>query len=85
MIREYTYEAGVRNFERAIATSAARSRGAWREQAGAAADHAGMLDKLLGPPQYSEWLANEVDEIGVANVWRGPKPARCHAKSRSRS
>jgi ATP-dependent Lon protease len=27
----------------------------------------GMLDKFLGPPQYSEWLANEVDEIGVAN------------------
>ena len=23
--------------------------------------------KFLGPPQFTEWLANEVDEVGVAN------------------
>jgi ATP-dependent Lon protease len=25
------------------------------------------VNKFLGPPQYSEWLVNEVDDIGVAN------------------
>jgi ATP-dependent Lon protease len=68
MIREYTYEAGVRNFERAIANVCRKV--ARRVAEGKAAPRRitpGMLDKFLGPPQYSEWLANEVDEIGVAN------------------
>jgi ATP-dependent Lon protease len=68
MIREYTYEAGVRNLERCIASVC--RKGARRVAEGKAAPRRitpGMLVKFLGPPQYSEWLANESDEIGVAN------------------
>jgi ATP-dependent Lon protease len=68
MIREHTYEAGVRNLERCIASvcrKAAR-RVAESKQAPRRITP-GMLDKLLGPPQFSEWLANESDEVGVAN------------------
>ncbi len=25
------------------------------------------MNKFLGPPEFTEWLANEQDEIGVAN------------------
>jgi ATP-dependent Lon protease len=68
MIREYTFEAGVRNFERAIANVCRKV--ARRVAEGKAAPQRitpGMVSKLLGPPQYSEWLANELDDIGVAN------------------
>ncbi len=68
MIREYTYEAGVRNFERAIANVCRKV--ARRIAEGKPAMRRitpRLLDKLLGPPQYSEWLANEADEVGVAN------------------
>ena len=68
MVREYTYEAGVRNLERSIANVCRKV--ARRVAEGKPAPHRitpGMLAKYLGPPQYNEWLANEVDEIGVAN------------------
>jgi ATP-dependent Lon protease len=68
MIREHTYEAGVRNLERCIANVCRKA--ARRVAEGKPAPHRitpGMLVKLLGPPQYSEWLANESDEVGVAN------------------
>jgi ATP-dependent Lon protease len=68
MIREYTYEAGVRNLERCIASVCRKA--ARRVAEGKPAPRRitpGMLVKFLGPPQYSEWLANESDEIGVAN------------------
>jgi ATP-dependent Lon protease len=68
IIREYTYEAGVRNFERAIANICRKV--ARRIAEGKPAPRRitpTMLNKFLGPPQYSEWLANECDEIGVAN------------------
>ncbi len=68
MIREYTYEAGVRNFERAIANVCRKvTRRVAEGKPAPRRITPGMLNKLLGPPQYSEWLANEVDEIGVAN------------------
>ena len=68
MIREYTYEAGVRNFERAIANVCRKvTRRVAEGKPAPRRITPGMLDKFLGPPQYSEWLANEVDEIGVAN------------------
>jgi ATP-dependent Lon protease len=68
MIREHTYEAGVRNLERCIANVCRKA--ARRVAEAKPAPHRitpGMLVKFLGPPQYSEWLANESDEIGVAN------------------
>jgi ATP-dependent Lon protease len=68
MIREYTYEAGVRNFERAIANVCRKvTRRVAEGKPAPRRITPAMLDKFLGPPQYSEWLANEVDEIGVAN------------------
>ena len=68
MIREYTYEAGVRNLERSIANICRKI--ARRVAEGKPAPQRitpGTLIKFLGPPQFTEWLANEVDEIGVAN------------------
>jgi ATP-dependent Lon protease len=68
MIREYTYEAGVRNLERCIANVCRKL--ARRVAEGKPIPRRvvpGMLAKFLGPPQYTEWLASEVDEVGVAN------------------
>jgi ATP-dependent Lon protease len=68
MIREYTYEAGVRNLERAIAN--VYRKAARRVAEGKASPKRitpAMLAKYLGPPEFTEWLANEADEIGVAN------------------
>jgi len=68
MIREYTYEAGVRNLERCIANVCRKAARRVAEAKPAPRRITpGMLVKFLGPPQYSEWLANESDEIGVAN------------------
>ena len=68
IIREYTYEAGVRNFERAIANVCRKvARRIAEEKPAQRRITPGMLNKFLGPPQYSEWLANETDEVGVAN------------------
>ena len=68
MIREYTYEAGVRNLERAIANVCRKL--ARRLAEGKAIPHRiqpSMIDKYLGPPEFTEWLTEEVDQIGVAN------------------
>ncbi len=68
MIREYTYEAGVRNLERAIANICRKV--ARRVAEGKKAPRRitpSLVYKFLGPPEYSEWLANETDEVGVAN------------------
>lgn len=67
MIREYTYEAGVRNLEREIANVC-------RKVARRVADGkpvprritAQSLVKYLGPPQFVYGLAEQEDEIGVA-------------------
>ncbi len=67
IIREYTYEAGVRNLERAIANICRKLA-----RAKAEGKHvptritAQMLHKYLGPPEFSYGEAEEKDEIGVA-------------------
>jgi ATP-dependent Lon protease len=68
MVREYTFEAGVRNLERCIANVCRKV--ARRVAEGKPAPKRitpAMLVKFLGPPEFNEWLANEEDEIGVAN------------------
>ncbi|OQA46048.1 MAG: Lon protease 1 [Chloroflexi bacterium ADurb.Bin325] len=68
IVREYTYEAGVRNLERNIANICRKT--ARRIAENKRSIHRitpRQVNRLLGPPQYSEWLANEQDEVGVAN------------------
>ncbi|MFL7790793.1 MAG: endopeptidase La, partial [Anaerolineae bacterium] len=67
LIREYTYEAGVRNLERRIA-------GICRKIARAVAEGkkpprrvtAAMLNRYLGPPDFIRSLAEEEDGVGIA-------------------
>jgi ATP-dependent Lon protease len=67
IIREYTFEAGVRNLERGIATMC-------RKVARRVAEGKGTpryilpptLHKYLGPPRFLYGLAEEADEVGVA-------------------
>jgi ATP-dependent Lon protease len=69
MIREYTYEAGVRNMEREIGR-------ACRKVARLKAEHKpypthitpAMVEKFLGPPQFYNLEAERQDEIGVATA-----------------
>ena len=67
IIREYTYEAGVRNLERAIAQICRKV--ARRVAENKRAPHHIMpasLHKFLGPPEFSFGLAEEKDQVGVA-------------------
>jgi len=67
MIRSYTYEAGVRNLEREIANVCRKiARRVAEGKRFAKSISATMLDRYLGPPRYTEPLAGEVDEVGVA-------------------
>jgi ATP-dependent Lon protease len=67
LIREYTYEAGVRNLERQIA-------GVCRKVARSVAEGgkppkrvtASMLNRYLGPPEFIRSLAEEQDGVGIA-------------------
>jgi ATP-dependent Lon protease len=67
MIREYTFEAGVRNLERGIATMC-------RKVARRVAEGKGTpryilpqtLHKYLGPPEFLYGQPEEADEVGVA-------------------
>ncbi len=68
IIREYTYEAGVRNLDRAIATICRKI--ARRVAEGKPHAHRitpGMLHRFLGPPQFDFGKVDEQDQIGVAN------------------
>jgi ATP-dependent Lon protease len=68
MIREYTYEAGVRNLERSIANVCRKL--ARRVAEGKSIPHRiqpSMLDKYLGPPEFTELAVEEADQVGVAN------------------
>ncbi len=68
IIREYTYEAGVRNLERAIANICRKiARKVAEDQRAPHRVTPALINKFLGPPEFTEWLANEQDEIGVAN------------------
>ncbi|MFQ6057598.1 MAG: endopeptidase La [Anaerolineae bacterium] len=67
IIREYTYEAGVRNLERQIA-NICRKVARITAEGKHAPRHVtvGSLTKYLGPPKFIHGMAEEQDEIGVA-------------------
>ncbi len=68
LIREYTSEAGVRNLEREIASICRKAaRIVAEEKPCPKLISAASVEKLLGPPQFSFGLAEEEDEIGLAN------------------
>jgi ATP-dependent Lon protease len=69
IIRQYTYEAGVRNLEREIGRvcrKAARQKAEKKNpprQVGV-----NEVEKYLGPPQFNETEAEDDDEVGVATA-----------------
>ncbi|MBI2845551.1 MAG: AAA family ATPase, partial [Chloroflexi bacterium] len=66
-IREYTYEAGVRNLEREIANICRKMARAMAEGKKVPAQITrNSLVKYLGPPQFTFGMAEEKDEVGVA-------------------
>jgi ATP-dependent Lon protease len=67
LIREYTYEAGVRNLEREIGRllrKVARLKSEKKSYPTRLA--ASMVEKFLGPPQFFDTEAERQDEVGVA-------------------
>jgi ATP-dependent Lon protease len=67
IIREYTYEAGVRNFEREIANLCRKiARRVAEERAYPHRVTPEMLAKFLGPSRIPAPLINDEDEVGVA-------------------
>ncbi len=69
IIREYTYEAGVRNLEREIGrvfrkTARLKSEGKQYPKRIIPS----MIEKFLGPPQYFSTEAEMKDEVGVATA-----------------
>ena len=69
MIREYTYEAGVRNLEREIGRlcrKIARKKSENRKFPTRLLP--AILERFLGPPQFFETEAEKQDEIGVATA-----------------
>ncbi len=68
MIREYTYEAGVRNLEREIGTICRKvARRLAENQRYPRRITVGQLHKYLGPPQFDFGMLDEQDQVGVAN------------------
>lgn len=67
VIREYTYEAGVRNLEREVANICRKiARRVAEGQSAPRQIGAQQLQKYLGPPEFQYGLAGEQDEIGIA-------------------
>jgi len=69
IIREYTYEAGVRNLEREIGRvfrKIARSKSEKKRFPHRVTN--ASIDKYLGPPQFFETEAEKQDEVGVATA-----------------
>ncbi len=67
IIREYTFEAGVRNLERNIANICRKvARVVAEEKPAPRQVTRQSLHKYLGPPQFTFGLAEKEDEIGVA-------------------
>jgi ATP-dependent Lon protease len=67
IVREYTYEAGVRNLEREIANicrKVARKEAEGKHHAAHVTP--ASLHKYLGPPQFTFGMAEKQDEVGVA-------------------
>lgn len=74
IIREYTYEAGVRNLEREIANVCRKiARRVAEERPYPKRITAASLLKYLGPPRVPKPLVNEQDEVGEALglAWTG--------------
>ena len=68
IIREYTYEAGVRNLDRAIANICRKiARRVAEGKPPIRRITAGMLPRLLGPPQFDFGQVDKQDQVGVAN------------------
>jgi ATP-dependent Lon protease len=69
IIREYTYEAGVRNFEREIGMvcrKIARTKAEGKPHPNRITPSA--MEKFLGPPQFFNLEAERQDEVGVATA-----------------
>ena len=67
IIREYTYEAGVRNLEREIARICRKvTRRLAENRSTAKTVTRQALAKYLGPPRFTESVAEKEDEVGVA-------------------
>jgi ATP-dependent Lon protease len=69
IVREYTYEAGVRNFEREIGMicrKVARSKAEGKTYPRLVTP--GAIEKYLGPPQFFNQEAERHDEVGVATA-----------------
>jgi ATP-dependent Lon protease len=67
LIREYTYEAGVRNLEREIANICRKiARKVASEQPVPQAVTPELITEFLGPPNYLQSKASETDQVGVA-------------------
>lgn len=67
IIREYTYEAGVRNFDREIANVCRKiARRVAEDKPYHKRITSNQLVEYLGPPYYSELRANDQDTVGVA-------------------
>lgn len=67
IIREYTYEAGVRNLEREIGRVIRKAARLKAEKRGyPTIITPNMVEKFLGPPQYLRTEAELRDEVGVA-------------------
>jgi ATP-dependent Lon protease len=67
IIRDYTYEAGVRNLEREIANICRKAaRHIAENRRFPARISSASLTKYLGPPQFSYGLKEDQDEVGLA-------------------
>ncbi|MBI3942514.1 MAG: endopeptidase La, partial [Chloroflexi bacterium] len=67
IIREHTYEAGVRNLEREIATICRKvAREVAEDRHHVQNVTSQNVNRFLGPPRYTFGLIEEADEIGVA-------------------
>ncbi len=67
IIRQYTYEAGVRNLERTIANVCRKiARQIAEEKPYSRRVTSKRVQELLGPPEFIAMRANNVDSIGVA-------------------
>jgi ATP-dependent Lon protease len=69
MIREYTYEAGVRNLEREISKICRKiARMKAERKTFPTRVTANSIEKFLGPPEYFGMEAERQDEVGVATA-----------------
>lgn len=69
LVREYTYEAGVRNLEREIGRVARKlARLKAEKRAFPSRVQPQTIERLLGPPQFFSLEAEREDEIGVATA-----------------